>query len=152
MHGHQSYSSGSGNGDRSSSTLAALNSHLLGRGDARATCLVLRIERDGTATLTNAGHLPPYLNGKPMGIEGSLPLSMVQQFECSMHRLLRLSDGGAEATDPNDQLFGFERTLELVRTQHSAGRIADAAQDFGQKDYFSVILVAKVPIAKPTLA
>ena len=44
------------------------------RGDARATCLALRIARDGTVTLTNAGHLPPYLNGEPVEIEGSLPL------------------------------------------------------------------------------
>ncbi len=138
--------------------LDELNQRLLGRHDALATCLALRIERDGSATLANAGHLPPYINGKPMEMEGSLPLGMVKQLECSIHhfqlapkdRLLLLSDGVAEATDPDGQLFGFERVLELVRTQPSAARIAETAQAFGQEDDISVIAVTRIPA--PALA
>ena len=39
--------------------LSALNRRLLGRGDAPATFLALRIARDGSAMLANASHLPP---------------------------------------------------------------------------------------------
>ena len=140
--------------------LAALNRRLLGRGDARATCLALRIERDGSATLANAGHLPPYLNGKPMEIDGSLPLGMIEQFESSVHRfqlapkdrLLLLSDGVAEATDEQGKLFGFDRVLELVRTQPSATQIAEAAQAFGQEDDISVIAVTRIAAPEPAHA
>src|SRR5260370_21722623 len=45
--------------------LRALNRRLMGRGDAQATCLALRIDADGGAALANAGHMPPYLNGHP---------------------------------------------------------------------------------------
>ena len=43
--------------------LKVLNQRLCGRSHAAATCLALRIAADGGATLANAGHLPPYLNG-----------------------------------------------------------------------------------------
>jgi membrane protein implicated in regulation of membrane protease activity len=140
--------------------LAELNQRLLGRGDAQATCLALHVERNGSATLANAGHLPPYLNGKPMEIDGSLPLGMVEQFESSVHRfqlapkdrLLLLSDGVAEATDTNGRLFGFERVLELVRTQPSATQIAETAQAFGQEDDISVIAVTRIAAPEPALA
>ncbi|HWG19509.1 MAG TPA: PP2C family protein-serine/threonine phosphatase, partial [Terracidiphilus sp.] len=52
--------------------LALLNERLQGRG--LVTCLALRVDRNGTATLVNAGHLPPFLNGSEMDVEGSLPL------------------------------------------------------------------------------
>jgi hypothetical protein len=55
-----------------------LNQRLCGRSHAAATCLALRIAADGEATLANAGHLPPYLNGQPVEIEGSLPLGMIE--------------------------------------------------------------------------
>jgi serine phosphatase RsbU (regulator of sigma subunit) len=55
--------------------LALLNERLHGRG--LVTCLALRIEQDGRATLVNAGHLPPYLNGKELVVEGALPLGAV---------------------------------------------------------------------------
>ncbi|UWZ82253.1 PP2C family protein-serine/threonine phosphatase [Occallatibacter riparius] len=144
--------------------LAALNRRLLGRGDARATCLALRIRRDGAVVLANAGHLPPYLNGVPVEIEGSLPLGLVENLESSMlkfqlspsDRLLLVSDGVPEATDLQGKLFGFDRVLELVRTQPTAEKIADAAQTFGQEDDISVISVTRVTVAErteqPTLA
>jgi len=139
--------------------LAALNRRLLGRGDARATCLALRIERDGSVTLANAGHLPPYLNGAPVEIEGSLPLGLIETFDCSVlqfhmspsDRLLLVSDGVPEATDEQGMLFGFDRVLNLVGTEPSAAKIAEAAQAFGQEDDISVISVTRVPVAEPAL-
>jgi hypothetical protein len=140
--------------------LAALNRRLLGRGDARATCLSLRIAADGTVTLANAGHLPPYLNGVPLEIEGSLPLGILDQLDCS-HQVFRmaendcllvLSDGVAEATDVRGNLFGFDRVLELARTHPSAAQIADTAQSFGQEDDISVISITRIAVAKLALA
>ena len=103
--------------------LKVLNQRLWGRSHAAATCLALRIGADGGATLANAGHLPPYLNGQPVEIEGSLPLGMIEDAEFSVlhfrftegDHLLLMSDGIAEATDLNGNLFGFERVLDLLR-------------------------------------
>ena len=139
--------------------LAELNHRLLGRGDARATCLVLRIAGDGSAILANAGHLPPYLNDKPVAMEGSLPLGMIEDLECSVlqfqmvpsDRLLLVSDGVPEATNLEGKLFGFDRVLELVRTRPSAAKVAEAAQKFGQEDDISVISVTRMPMPQPEL-
>ncbi len=140
--------------------LAALNRRLLGRGDARATCLAMRIDKDGSVKLANAGHLPPYLNETPVEIEGSLPLGLVESCDYSelefrlspSDRLLLVSDGVPEATDVNGKLFGFDRVLELVRTHPTATKIAETAQAFGQEDDISVIAVKRVAVAEPALA
>jgi hypothetical protein len=139
--------------------LAELNQRLLGRSDAQATCLALHIGGDGSVVLANAGHLPPYLNGMPIEMEGSLPLGLVEGLDCSVHRfrmaesdrLLFVSDGVAEATNEDGKLFGFDRVLELIRMEPSAAKIAEAAQDFGQEDDISVISVTRVPAAEPAL-
>jgi hypothetical protein len=134
--------------------LRALNNRLLGRGDAQATCLALRIDADGEATLTNAGHLPPYLNGEPLAMEGALPLGMlagtvfsVMNFKLAEgDRLLLLSDGIAEARDADGRLFGFERVAQLLQSHPSTAELASAAQRFGQQDDISVISVTRTPV------
>ena len=131
--------------------LNALNQALCGRGHAHATCLALRIAADGSATLANAGHLPPYLNGKELPMEGALPLGMAEDAKFSvMHfqlapgdRLLLLSDGVAEAQDEKGQLFGFERISKLLQKPISAAEVAAAAQAFGQEDDISVLSVTR---------
>ena len=108
--------------------LGALNQRLMGRGDAQATCLALRIDADGGATLANAGHIAPYLNGEELPMEGALPLGMFEGAESSVmrfkmkhgDRLVLMSDGIAEAMDANGQLFGFERVHELLRSARTA--------------------------------
>jgi len=131
--------------------LRALNQRLIGRGDAQATCLALRIEADGAVTLANAGHVPPYLNSEELLMEGALPLGMFEGAEPSVthlqlqpqDKLVLMSDGIAEATDANGQLYGFERVHELLRTARSAAEVADAAQAFGQEDDISVVTVTR---------
>ena len=133
--------------------LRALNKRLCGRSDAQATCLALRIDADGAVTLANAGHLPPYLNGAPLAMEGALPLGMLQEAVFPvMHfklaegdRLLLVSDGIAEARNADGQLFGFERVEQLVQSHPSAADLAAAAQSFGQQDDISVISVTHSP-------
>jgi serine phosphatase RsbU (regulator of sigma subunit) len=142
------------------SVLEALNRRLLGRSDAQATCLALCIAADGEITLANAGHVPPYLNGEPVAMEGALPLGMLPEADFSVmrfklaegDRLVLMTDGILEATDANGQLFGFERVCELLRTASSAAEVASAAQRFGQEDDISVISVTRVPVLEPALA
>jgi serine phosphatase RsbU (regulator of sigma subunit) len=140
--------------------LEALNRRLMGRGEAHATCLALTITEDGHVTIANAGHMPPYLNGEPVAMEGALPLGMTEGATFSvMHfklaegdRLMLLSDGIVEATDENGHLFGFDRVHELMHTQSTAAEVASAAQRFGQEDDISVIAVTRTAVLEPALA
>jgi serine phosphatase RsbU (regulator of sigma subunit) len=130
--------------------LQSLNTRLCGREHAQATCLALRIESGGNATLANAGHLPPYLNGHPLDMAGALPLGMVEGAEFSVmrfslsptDRLVMISDGVIEARDAKGELFGFERTRQI--SMQSAQSIADAAQNFGQEDDITVLTIARM--------
>jgi len=140
--------------------LGVLNRRLLGRGDAQATCLALSIARDGKVTLANAGHMPPYLNGEPVAMEGALPLGIMPEaifpvlcFQMAEgDRLVLMSDGIVEATDAEGRLFGFERVHDLLRMAISAADLAGAAQSFGQQDDISVISVTRVAALNPALA
>lgn len=140
--------------------LIELNQRLLGRTDAQATCLALCTGADGTATLANAGHLPPYLNGEPVAMEGALPLGMIERAQFSVTRfqlktgdkLVLISDGVAEATNADGHLFGFERVHDLLHSAKSTAEVANAAQSFGQEDDISVISVTRIPVIEPALA
>jgi hypothetical protein len=132
--------------------LNALNRTLCGRGHAHATCLAMRIEADGAATLANAGHLPPYLNGKELPMEGALPLGMIENAEFSAmrfqlqenDRLILMSDGVVEAQDAHGHLFGFDRIQEMMKKPVTAAEVATAAQTFGQQDDISVLRIVRV--------
>lgn len=129
--------------------LETLNRRLCGRGQAHATCLVLRVDEEGAATLANAGHLPPYLNGEELPMEGAVPLGMDTAAEFSVKRfrlepndrLLFLSDGVAEAQDEQGHLFGFERAQAM--SHEPARAVAEAAQQFGQQDDISVLSIQR---------
>ncbi|HLY43736.1 MAG TPA: PP2C family protein-serine/threonine phosphatase [Terracidiphilus sp.] len=139
--------------------LKTLNERLLGRNDAQATCLALRIASDGAVTLANGGHIAPYLNSEPIAMEGALPLGMMKGAEFSlMHfqlipndKLMLMSDGIVEATDAEGHLFGFERVSQLLLEAKSATEIANAAQSFGQEDDISVISVTRNLVYEPQL-
>ncbi len=137
--------------------LEALNRRLLGRGEANATCLAMRIAADGAVTLANAGHLPPYLNGQPIAVEGALPLGVIDNAEFTVthfqlqedDRLLLASDGIVEAMDEQGHLFGFERLQELLQARLTAAEVANAAQSYGQQDDISVIAVTRTATLVP---
>jgi len=139
--------------------LKALNRLLIGRKDGQATCMALRISANGDVVLANAGHIPPYLNGEAMSIEGALPLGVrldadltITRFKMAEgDRLVLMSDGIVEAMDAAGNLFGFERVQELVRKAHSAAEVAAAAQRFGQEDDISVISVTRTHAMKHAL-
>ncbi len=133
------------------SILQALNRRLLGRNEALATCLALRISPDGKVTLANAGHVTPYLNGKPIAVEGSLPLGVFEEAEFSVatftfetgDRVVITSDGLAEAANANGELFGFERVQDLVESGKTAAEVADVIQIYGQQDDISIIALRR---------
>jgi serine phosphatase RsbU (regulator of sigma subunit) len=47
-----------------SQILSEVNQQLCERQQASATCMILRIDPDGSVIIANAGQLPPYLNGR----------------------------------------------------------------------------------------
>ncbi|HTW46022.1 MAG TPA: SpoIIE family protein phosphatase [Acidobacteriaceae bacterium] len=143
--------------------LQALNRRLTGRGDAHATALAMRIAADGSVTLANAGHLPPYRNGKPIAVDGALPLGFVPNLEPSITRfhldegdhLVLVSDGIAEAMDAEGHLFGFDRIEQMLAQQQgklSPADLASAAQSFGQQDDISIIAITRQPELKAAFA
>jgi hypothetical protein len=131
--------------------LNSLNEELCDREHASATCLMLRIEANGMATLANAGHLPPYLNGREMMMEGSLPLGVIAEpefpvmyFKLSLgDTLMLMSDGIAEAQNEHGLLFGFERIDQMLRESITAAALAAAAQNFGQEDDILVLRIER---------
>jgi hypothetical protein len=131
--------------------LALLNDRLYGRG--LVTCLALRIDQDGKATLVNAGHLPPYLNGKEMAIEGALPLGAVPGMQYTGSRftldagdsLMLMTDGVVEAQNSQGHLFGFDKIAHLLHSGTGGAALADAAQLFGQEDDITVLTLAFAP-------
>jgi len=51
-----------------------MNERMLDRSSGGfTTCLVMRVDRDGTLTAANAGHLAPYLNGAEIKLDNGLP-------------------------------------------------------------------------------
>jgi serine phosphatase RsbU (regulator of sigma subunit) len=129
--------------------LALLNERLQGRG--LVTCLAMRIGCNGNIELANAGHLPPYMNGRELALEGALPLGALPDISFPATRLqlregesmLLVSDGVIEARNAAGELFGFDRT-RAISTQ-SAEKIAYAAQDFGQEDDITVLTLTLAP-------
>ncbi len=135
------------------SILNALNRRLLGRGASQATGLAMLVSTDGAVTLANAGHIPPYLNGEPIDMQGALPLGMIEDAEFSvMHfhlqpkdHLVVISDGVLEATSPTGELFGFDRTAAMLQSHQTIEALADAAQRFGQQDDISLVALTRTP-------
>lgn len=123
-----------------------------------ATCLCADLASDGTVTLANAGHLPPYSRGQEIAIPASLPLGVNhgQDFQCGEivlrlgpgESLTFLSDGVVEARADSGELFGFDRARTV--SQESAEEIATAAQSFGQQDDITVLRLTRCESAEMT--
>ncbi|HTU51149.1 MAG TPA: PP2C family protein-serine/threonine phosphatase [Acidobacteriaceae bacterium] len=141
--------------------LRGLNERLCGRMQGHfATCLALHVAANGEATVVNAGHLVPYLNGKEIAIAGSLPLGIVEAAEFEQtsftlqpgDRLTMMTDGVVEAQNEKRELFGFARTHKLMREDKSAVEIAAIAQVFGQEDDITVLSITRAPNGEAAIA
>lgn len=151
--------------------LANLNQRLVGRVAGNfSTAQAARIFSDGSVVLSNAGHLPPYLDGQEVAISGALPLgakagTRYETMRFQMPRGSRLtfySDGIVEAQDARGELFGFERSRQI--SMEPVAAIVEAAKQFGQQDDMTVIAITrdlatvrdaqgqKVSVAAPALA
>ena len=130
--------------------LAQLNERLMGRAQGGfSTAMAVYIGADGAVVLANAGHLPPYLDGREIELPGALPLGIAggARYETLKFRLnpgSRLtfySDGVIEARNPQGELFGFERGRAL--SSQPAAAIAETARQFGQQDDITVVAVRR---------
>ncbi len=131
--------------------LAAMNLRMIGRSQGGfTTCLILRVDPDGRVTLANAGHLPPYVQGRESQIAAGLPLGIdanASYPESTLHlapgeQITLLTDGVVEARSQAGELFGFERTAGI--STQPAETIAEAAQKFGQEDDITVLTLSRV--------
>jgi phosphoserine phosphatase RsbU/P len=140
-----------------SEILAGLNRRLEGRSTGFTTCVAVRIEPSGEATLASAGHLNPYVSsndGAPREIAttASLPLGLAANVEyidiplvlAPGETITFLSDGVVEARNVGGELFGFDRTKAI--SNQSAEQIASAAQAFGQDDDITVLTLRFSPV------
>jgi serine phosphatase RsbU (regulator of sigma subunit) len=136
--------------------LTSLNQRMMGRSSGGfTTCMAAHLTCNGLLTLSNAGHLPPYLNGREIDIPGSLPLGILpgvryENLQVQLNpgdRLTFVSDGVVEAQSKahpksarkSTDLFGFDRTRDL--SLRPAAEIAEAARLFGQTDDITVVTV-----------
>ena len=136
--------------------LTAMNQRMLGRSKhGFTTCLVLRIDPSGSATVANAGHVAPYLGAHELPVDNGLPLGLAADSvytESSFHlstgqELTLLTDGVAEARAKSGELFGFERTASISIL--SAEHIAATAAAFGQQDDITVLKIRRCAVREP---
>jgi hypothetical protein len=141
---------------RPSLVLTHLNRVLHGRVSGFVTCCAALIAIDGTMTLANAGNPPPYRNGEELQVEPGLPLGLLEESRyvetryqiAPGDRLTFVSDGVLEATNPQRELFGFERTRAL--STETACQIAKTAEEFGQEDDITVVTLKREGVGAST--
>ncbi len=128
--------------------LAHLNESLLGQtGGGFVTCCAALFRADGKIEIANAGHIPPYLEGREIDVEPGPPLGLIPglSYESTTIKtreaLTFVSDGVVEAENAKRELFGFDRTREI--SGQSARGIADAAKAWGQNDDITVVTVRR---------
>ena len=129
--------------------LTAMNRRMLARSQGGfTTCLVLRLDPNGSLAIANAGHIAPYLDGREIEVENGLPLGLAETPEyretiIRLHphdQLTLLTDGVVEARNPSGELLGFERTAAV--STDSAVKIAKTAELFGQDDDITVLTLS----------
>jgi len=134
---------------RPAEVLTHLNRSLLGRARGGfVTCVCAVLHPDGSCRIANAGHLVPFLGGREIDMESSLPLGITADviyvefpLQIGERTLTILSDGVVEATNSKGELFGFDRTRKI--SGQTATEIANAAREWGQNDDITVVTVRR---------
>jgi serine phosphatase RsbU (regulator of sigma subunit) len=129
----------------------SLHGHLQG---GFATCIVLRVQRDGSCAASSAGHPAPFLNDREASIQGALPLGLfpVVTYEQTLFsldtgdRLALYTDGLLEARRASGELYSFDRLKALFATRPTAEEATQAAVAFGQDDDITVLILARLGI------
>ena len=136
--------------------LAGLNRRLLGRTNGGfVTCCVVRVDASGHASMANAGHCQPYLDGSEIDLPNGLPLGLAAEAEYEEivvtvsqgQQLTLLSDGVVEARNRHGELYGFDRLNELMQNRPTAAHVAETAIGFGQDDDITVVTVTRLAVA-----
>ena len=138
---------------RPAEILAGLNRRLYGRLQGGfATAVALRLDSDGTCTISCAGHPAPYVNDEELIFPGTLPLGVLpratfeeSQFQMGERDQLALyTDGLLEARSQNGDLYSFARLKTLFASRPTAEQAAEAAVNFGQDDDITVLTLTRV--------
>ncbi len=131
--------------------LAALNRLLYGRLQGGfVTCIALRLNPDGSGTISSAGHPAPFLNDREAEIASALPLGLFSDasYEESTlclkagDHLALYTDGLLEARGPSGELYSFDRLKALFATRPTAEEATRAAVAFGQEDDITVLTLS----------
>ena len=137
--------------------LAQLNRRLNGRLQGGfATCVALRMDFGGIATIASAGHPGPFVNGREVSLPGALPLGLApattyEEFQFFLRvndHLSLFTDGLLEARSPSGELFSFERLKTLFSTKPTATEATEAAVNFGQDDDITVVTLTRLDSGK----
>lgn len=110
-------------------------------GEKYATMLIARLQPDGRLDYINCGHVPPVMicaDGCKQLEGGNLPVGLLPdaQFESgtiqltSGSRLVAVTDGVTEAENPEEDMFGCERLLELFPQSQSIEDILQSVIQF----------------------
>ncbi len=136
--------------------LAALNRRLHGRLQGGfATCVAMRLDRDGSCTVASAGHPAPFLNDAEISLPGAFPLGLDEdaayaETTFALHptdRLALYTDGLLEARNPSGELYSFARLQSLFATKPTADQALEAAVEFGQDDDITVLTLTRLDSA-----
>ena len=141
--------------------LAGLNRRLCGRLQGGfATCIAMRLDRDGSSTISSAGHPAPFLNKQEMNLPGALPLGMepTTAYEETVVRLgvgdhfALYTDGLLEARSQSGELYSFARLETLFAGQPNAAEATMAAVNFGQDDDITVLTLTRLAVGEESTA
>jgi hypothetical protein len=133
--------------------VTVLNNCLAGRMHGGfATGIIFRVDPDGAVTFSNAGHLPPFLNGQEFELLPSLPVGIAAQIEYGQQtvklevgdQLSFYTDGLLEARSASGELYGFERLHTLFAARPTAQQACAAAVAFGQDDDITVLTITRL--------
>lgn len=136
--------------------LAGLNERLLGRlENGFTTCLALRLGPDGRCVIAGAGHPPPFVDGREIPIDNSVPLGMVPNLACAETEFILepgqtcmlYTDGLTEARNKDGELFGEDRLAKLFAAFPTAQQAAQAAIQFGQEDDVTILSLTRLAAA-----
>jgi hypothetical protein len=124
-----------------------------------ATCIVLRADYRGRCLVVNAGHPPPFLNGRELVVPGALPVGITPDatyeethFQMAEGDNLALyTDGLLEARNGAGELYGFDRLRVLLSSKPTATEAAEAAVAFGQDDDVTVLTLTRLPVVTKSL-
>ena len=124
-----------------------------------ATCVVLRLDRNGDCALASAGHPAPFLNERELDLPGALPLGIAREVEyeesafslkAGDHFSL-YTDGLLEARSPSGELYSFARLQRLFASHPSAAQATQAAINFGQDDDITVLTLTRLAVNESML-